>query len=103
MKAVNCNNCGEWHHDKCIDITGRDYALIKSRNITWRCKLCINKRTSPEKAAYTGLERQLATIADTLDRINSIEGRTAGPSEEVVEELVTSKVDEAMEEAMRKL
>ena len=111
MKAVSCESCGEWYHDKCIDLTGRDYTLIKRRNITWRCNSCINKKISPGKAsdvnAGTGLERQLASIAATmtnlLDRMDSIEGRTAGPTKEVVEEMVSSKVDEAMEEAMRKI
>ena len=54
MKAVS----GEWHHDKCIDITGSNFALIKRRNITWKCNVCIDT----VKAVGTGLERELAFI-----------------------------------------
>ena len=107
MKAVNCETCGEWHHDKCIDITGSNFVLIKRKNITWKCNVCIENRNSPVKAVGTGLERQLASIADTLvkvlDRIEGLEAKATGTTEEVVEEMVTSKVDEAMEEAIRKI
>ena len=106
MKGVKCDKCEEWHHDKCIDIIGAEYKLIKKRNITWMCNECLHTRASPVKATGS-LEKHLATIADSLtkvlDRLDNIEGRAAGPTEEVVDEMVTSRVDEAMEEAMRKL
>ena len=68
MKGVKCDKCEEWHHDKCIDINGTEYKLIKKRNISWICNECLHTRASPVKATGS-LEKHLAIIADSLTKV----------------------------------
>ena len=101
QKGISCDGCNQWWHSGCAKLSNQEYNILsKNTNINWVCQKCIDLKSQP-----TDMTKQLLTMMNSMiDKLAKIEERMSNMEsnnlkEDNLEDLVSAKVQEAMEEA----
>ena len=118
-KALECENCINWWHAKCINMSDQEYKLaMKNKYLKFICPECENDfensifPTSKEELKSTsgqdsdiGVKKQLTELSEllmnVLERLTKIEKSGIGHTQNIdkkIEDLVDAKLQDAIEE-----